>query len=151
MGRPITKAGYQKLLDELNERTVTIRQEIAQAIKEAKEQGDLSENAEYATAKQRQSENEIRITELEMLIKEAEIVEHDEKSDSVQIGSKVTVKNGEREILFEIVSPNEVDPANFKVSNESPVGTSLMGKKKGGVAKVQTPNGVIEYTIIDIK
>ena len=151
MVRFITKEGLQKLNEEFNDRKNRLRQEIAQAIKEAKEQGDLSENAEYAEAKNQQNENESRIAELEMIIKNSQIVEKDNSQKGAQMGSVVKVKFNKNEMEFTIVGSNEADPANFKISNESPLGKAFMGHVAGDTVKVSTPKGVIEYKIISVK
>jgi len=151
MVRFITKEGLKKLKDELEDRKTRLRQEIAQAIKEAKEQGDLSENAEYAEAKSQQNENESRIAELEMVIKNSEVVEKDASASGVQLGSVVKVKFNGSEMEFTIVGSNEADPANFKISNESPLGKGFMGRAKGDKVDVNTPKGIITYTILDVK
>ena len=151
MVRFITKEGLKKIQDELDERRTKLRQEIAQAIKEAKEQGDLSENAEYAEAKTQQNENESRIAELEMIIKNSQVVEKDDSQKGAQIGSVVKVKFNKNEMEFTIVGSNEADPANFKISNESPLGKAFMGHVAGDTVKVSTPRGVIEYKIISVK
>lgn len=150
MSRLITESGLEKLKQELEERSVTNRQNIANAIKEAKEQGDLSENAEYSTAKQQQAENEARIAELEMMIKNSEVVKHNKKDSSAQIGSKVTVKANCKEMIFEIVGINESDPSVNKISNESPIGSALIGKKAGDRFEVVIPNGFMTYEILDV-
>lgn len=151
MSRLITKEGLKKLIDELDERKGKIRQEIAQAIKEAKEQGDLSENAEYSEAKRQQGENESRIAELEMTIKDSEIAQHHNGSKDVQMGSKVKVKFDGSEMEFQIVGSNEADPGSFKISNESPMGKAFMGRNKGDKVEVDTPRGKVKYTILDLK
>ena len=151
MVRYITKEGLQKLNDEFNHRKNVLRQEIAQAIKEAKEQGDLSENAEYAEAKNQQNENESKIAELEMIIKNSQIAEKDNSQKGAQMGSIVKVKFNKDEMEFTIVGSNEADPANFKISNESPLGKAFMGHIAGDTVKVVTPKGNIEYTIISVK
>ena len=151
MARLITKEGLKKIQEELDERRIKLRQEIAQAIKEAKEQGDLSENAEYAEAKTQQNENESRIAELEMILKNSEVVEKNNSHKGAQMGSVVKVKVGKNEIEFTIVSSNEADPANFKISNESPLGKAFMGHSSGDSVKVSVPSGEIEYKIIDVK
>ena len=150
MSRLVTKTGLEKLKQEFDERTTKIRQEIAKAIKEAKEQGDLSENAEYSAAKERQAENETRIAELEMLIKDSKVVEHNKDDDSAQIGSKVTVKVKKQEYVFEIVGSNEANPAERKISNESPIGKALIGAHAGDVVDVETPSGIVKYEIVSI-
>jgi transcription elongation factor GreA len=151
MVRFITKEGLKKLNEELENRKVKLRQEIAGAIKEAKEQGDLSENAEYAEAKSQQNENESRIAELEMVIKNSQVVEKDDSHNGAQMGSVVKVKLAKNEMEFTIVGSNEADPANFKISNESPLGKAFMGNVAGDTVKVSTPKGVIEYKIISVK
>lgn len=151
MSRLITKEGLKKLQDELAQRKGRIRQEIAAAIKEAKEQGDLSENAEYSEAKRQQGENESRIAELEMVIKDSHVVEHNDSMEGIQMGSRVKVKFNGSEMEFQIVSSNEADPAQFKISNESPMGKAFIGKDKGNKVEVVTPGGVIKYTILDVK
>lgn len=151
MTRLITKEGLKKLQDELNERRTAIRQEIARAIKEAKEQGDLSENAEYAEAKSQQSENETRISELDMIIKDSQVVEKEKDNGHVQLGSAVIVEFEKKKVEFSIVGSNEADPASFKISNESPLGKAFMGKAKGDKVEVTTPGGVMKYKIVDVK
>ena len=151
MVRYITKEGLQKLNDEFNHRKNVLRQEIAQSIKEAKEQGDLSENAEYAEAKNQQNENESKIAELEMIIKNSQVAEKDDSQKGAQMGSIVKVKFNKDEMEFTIVGSNEADPANFKISNESPLGKAFMGHVAGDTVKVVTPKGNIEYTIISVK
>lgn len=152
MVRLITKDGLKKLNEELEDRKTRLRQEIAQAIKEAKEQGDLSENAEYAEAKSQQNENESRISELEMIVKNSQVVEKDEKIKSAQIGSIVKVKSEIGEMQFTIVGSNEADPANFKISNESPLGKAFMGRHDGESVSVVTPKGdTMSYKIIEVK
>jgi len=152
MVRLITKDGLKKLNEELEERKTRLRQEIAQAIKEAKEQGDLSENAEYAEAKTQQNENESRISELEMIVKNSQVVEKDEKVKGAQIGSVVKVKSTAGQMEFTIVGSNEADPANFKISNESPLGKAFMGHAGGDSVNVLTPKGeTIAYKIIEVK
>jgi transcription elongation factor GreA len=151
MTRLITKEGFKKLQEELEHRTTTMRQEIAKAIKEAKEQGDLSENAEYAEAKRQQNENENRVAELEMVIKDSQIVEHDKTVIGIQIGSRVKVKFNGSEMEFQIVGTNEANPAEFKISNESPMGRSFMGRIKDDSVDVDTPQGRKRYKILDVK
>ena len=151
MVRFITKEGLKKINEELEERKISLRQKIATAIKEAKEQGDLSENAEYAEAKSEQNENESRIAELEMIIKNSQVVEKDDSHKGAQMGSIVKVKLGKNEMEFTIVGSNEADPANFKISNESPLGKGFIGNVAGYIVKVSAPKGVVEYKIISVK
>ncbi len=151
MARFLTKEGLKKIKEELEYRKVTIRQDIANAIKEAKEQGDLSENAEYSEAKRQQGENEARVAELEYMLKEAQVVSYDKSSGVVQMGSVVKVKWNGSEMDFQIVGSNEANPDEFKISNESPMGKAFMGHKKGEKVEVDTPGGRMKYTILDIK
>jgi len=151
MSKLITQEGLKKIQEELEERRTTVRQQIAAAIKEAKEQGDLSENAEYSEAKRQQAENEARVSELEFLLKESQVVSYDKNSGSAQIGSKVKVKYNGSEIEFQIVGSNEADPKEMKVSNESPMGKSFLDKQKGDKVEVETPTGKMKYTILDVK
>ena len=151
MVRFITKEGLKKLHDEVENRKTKLRQEIAQAIKEAKEQGDLSENAEYAEAKSQQNENESRIGELEMIIKNSQVVERDASQKGAQMSSIVKVELNGSQMEFTIVGSNEADPANFKISNESPLGKAFMGHDGGDTVNVTTPRGVITYKIISVK
>lgn len=151
MTRIFTEEGLKKLHAELEERKVKMRQSIADAIKEAKEQGDLSENAEYSEAKRQQNENETRIAELEGMLKDSVVAAKQKSSSSVGIGSKVTVKMNGKELDFEIVGSNEVDPAQGKISNESPLGKEFIGKSKGDKVEVAAPIGTVKYEIISIK
>ncbi|MBP6975785.1 MAG: transcription elongation factor GreA [Candidatus Moranbacteria bacterium] len=151
MSRIYTEEGLKKLETELEERKTMTRIAIAQAIKEAKEQGDLSENAEYSEAKRQQDENENRIMELETLLRDAILADTNTKGSEVGMGSKLTVKLGSKELAFEIVGSNEVDPAHGKISNESPLGKAFMGQQKGDKVEVQAPAGKIKYEILDVK
>ena len=151
MAKFITEEGLKKIKDELENRKVTIRQSIANAIKEAKEQGDLSENAEYSEAKRQQAENEARIAELEFLLKESTVVKHNGNSGTVQMGSVVKVKFDGSEMEFMIVGSNEANPAEFKISNESPMGKSFMNHAKSDQVDVETPGGRMRYEILDVK
>ena len=143
----VTPAGYKKYLDELEQLKTVKRREIAERVKAAKEQGDLSENAEYAAAKDEQAYVEGRIEELEQTIKLVTVVEPKEKGGQVSIGSKITVSMGDQTMEYELVSSNESDPASGKISTESAVGTALLGKKKGDRVTVTTPGGDVDYSI----
>ena len=138
----ITKEGLRQYEDELHDLKVNRRQEIAQKIKEARERGDLSENAEYDAAKDEQGRIEDRIAELEELLKNAEIIS----------GTFVKVKNMESgdTIEYKIVGSSQADSLNFMISDESPVGRALKESKKGETVKVDTPAGVMKFKIIDI-
>lgn len=151
MVRFITEEGFKKIKEELENRKTSVRQSIADAIKEAKEQGDLSENAEYSEAKRQQAENEARIAELEFMLKESTVVSHEKGKDTVQMGSKVKVKFNGNEMEFRIVGSNEANPGEMKISNESPMGKAFMGHKKDDAVEVETPAGRIKYKILDVK
>ena len=148
---------YEKLREleaERDERKEVIRAEIAQKIKEAREQGDLSENAEYDAAKEEQRENELRIEEIEAILKNAEVyLEEDVAKDAVGLGSKVTLLDIEdnEEVEYKIVGSTEVDSLNGKISNESPVGKAIVGAKKGATISVETPAGIIKYKIVKVE
>lgn len=147
----VTPAGYKKYRDELDLLKNVKRREIAERVKAAKEQGDLSENAEYSAAKDEQAHVEGRIEELEQILKVVRVVEPTTKAESITIGSQVTVLIGDQSMHYEIVGANEADPAGGKISNESAVGQALMGKKKGDKVAVETPGGVVNYEITAVK
>lgn len=149
----LTDKGLKKLEEELQELRVVKRKEVAQKIKEAREQGDLSENAEYDAAKDEQKDIEARIEELEAILKNVEVVYSDEvDKEKVNVGCIVTVKdlsNGNVQI-FKLVGSTETDVLNNKISNESPVGSALMGAKAGEVVTVEAPNGSFQFEILEI-
>ena len=149
----LTYAGLKALEDELENLKVVKRREIAQKIKEAREQGDLSENAEYDAAKDEQRDIEARIEELEAILKNAEVVVEDEvEFDKINIGCKVKVFDFtiDDEMEFKLVGSTEANSLEGKISNESPVGQALMGKQIGDVVTVETQAGVMEYKVLDI-
>ena len=149
----LTQEGYDKITAEYDELVSVKRAEVAARIKEAISYGDISENAEYDSAKNEQAELEEKIYELGEMIRKAKIVqEEDVKGDVVNVGLKVKVKNvktGETE-EFAIVGATESDPFNGKISNESAVGKGLIGHKKGEKIQIEIPDGVIEYQIMKI-
>lgn len=150
----LTYQGLQKLENELQELKVVKRKEIAQKIKEAREQGDLSENAEYDAAKDEQRDIELRIEELEKLLKNAEVVDEDEIDlDKVSVGCKVKVYDVDfdEEMEFKIVGSTEANSLQNKISNESPVGAALIGKSVGDVVDVETQAGVLQYKVLEIQ
>ncbi len=151
MTKFVTEEGLKKIKDELNHRKNTLRQEIAGAIKEAKEQGDLSENAEYSAAKAQQAENEAKVAELEFMLKESKVASYDKSLGVAQMGSKVRVKFNGSEMEFQIVGSNEANPSEMKISNESPMGKAFMDKKKGASVEVETPGGKVKYVILDVE
>lgn len=150
----LTYAGLKKYEEELADLKLNRRKEVAQKIKEAREQGDLSENAEYDAAKDEQRDIELRIEELEKLLKNAEVVVEDEiELDKINVGCQVKVYDVkyDEEIEFKIVGSTEANSLQNKISNESPVGRALLGRKAGETVEVETQAGVIEYKILEIQ
>jgi len=147
-----TQEGYDEKVAELDERIQVIRKEIAQKLKEARAQGDLSENAEYDAAKKEQAENEGRIEELENFIKNAEIVTNIDES-KVSMGLYVTVKDNKfkEEMEFHIVGASEAKSLKNNISEDSPLGSALIGHKVGDNVTVEAPMGTIKYKIIKIE
>ena len=145
----LTKEGYKELQDKLHELKTVRRREIAEAIHTAKEQGDLSENAEYVNAKEEQRRIETRIADLESTIKHAQVIAR-AGTDEVSVGNTVTLNCNGDEKIYKIVGSNEADPLEAKISNESPIGQALIGKKKGESLSIPTPAGAKECKIIEI-
>ena len=149
----MTYAGLKKLQDELQDLKVNQRREIAQKIKEAREQGDLSENAEYDAAKDEQRDIEARIEQIEQILKNAEVVDEDEVDlDVVNIGCLVRVLDIEynEEEEYKLVGSSEASSLHNKISNESPFGKALIGAKVGEVVEVEAPAGVVKYKVLSI-
>jgi transcription elongation factor GreA len=146
----ISKDGLDRLRAELEEMLSVRRPEIAQRIHDAKEHGDLSENAEYEDAKNEQAFVEGRIQTLEAMIKNATLIDEHTSTDHVQIGSTVKVDGDDGPETFTIVGSAEAKPAAGRISNESPVGRALLGKKKGEKVLVKVPAGDFSYTIVEI-
>lgn len=150
----VTKEGLQKLHEELEYLKNVKRKEIAGRIKEAISYGDLSENSEYEEAKNEQAFVEGRILELEEKVKFAKIIQEKSHVATVQLGTKVVIRNVNSrkaaEEEYTIVGSTEADPLSHKISNESPVGAALLDKEKGDIVKVNAPNGVIEYEIVQL-
>lgn len=151
MDQYFSKEGLEKLKGELKERVNVQRPEIATRIKEAKELGDLSENAEYDAAKDAQAANEGRIEEIKNILENAVIIESTDSSGIVRVGSSVKVESKNGVQTFVIVGAAESDPAQGFISNESPLGAAFLGHKKGDKVEVRTPKGVIEYKILEVK
>ncbi len=150
----LTQEGYDKLEEELNYLKTEKRTEIAERIKVARGFGDLSENAEYDEAKTAQSENEEQIAELETKLRNAKIIDaKDIDTKTVQIGNSVKLHDEEfdEDIEYTIVGSTEVNLAENKISNESPIGKALIGRKKGEIIDVEAPDGVIQFKILAIK
>ena len=150
----LTQEGYDNLDKELNYLKTEKRTEIAERIKVALGFGDLSENSEYDEAKNAQAENEVKIAELENKLRHAKIIDEKEiDTDTVQIGNTVKVLDIEfnEEVEYTIVGSTEVNLAENKISNESPIGKALLGRKKGEVVDVDAPDGIIKFKILAIK
>lgn len=153
----LTYEGLKALEDELQDLKVNKRKEVAVKIKEAREQGDLSENAEYDAAKDEQRDIEIRIEEIDNILKNAEVVvEDDIDVNVVNVGSKVKIKDleflDEEPEEYKIVGSTEADCLNGKISNESPVGIALIGSKVGDVVTVESNTGdIIKYEVLEIQ
>lgn len=149
----LTREGLQKIEDELHELKVVRRKDVAEKLKEARAQGDLSENAEYDAAKDEQRDIEARIEELEQILKNAEVVDIEETSgDKIHIGSTVKILDVEfkEELEYKIVGSSEADSLHGKISNESPVGKALIGATVGTTIKVETQMGILKYKILSI-
>ena len=151
----ITAEGLKRLEEELAQRKGPIREEIVERLKEARAQGDLSENSEYDQAKEDQGKNESRIVELELMIKTAVIIDTSSsgKEGIVSLGCTVILKDVEtgEEETYTVVGTTEADPFNNKISNESPVGTAILGKKIHDVVVANTPAGELSYEILEVK
>ena len=150
----LTYEGLKKYEEELQELKVVKRREVAQKIKEAREQGDLTENAEYDAAKDEQRDIEARIEELEKILKNAEVVDEDEVDlERINIGCRVKILDIEynEELEYKIVGSTEANSLKGKISNESPVGKALIGTKAGDVINVETPAGVFQYKVLEIQ
>ena len=150
----MTYEGIKKLEEELEYLKTVRRKEITEKIKVALGYGDLSENSEYDEAKNDQAFNEGRIIQLENMLKNAVVVDESEiPTDKVSVGSIVKVMDYEfdEEVEYAIVGSAEADPMNFKISNESPVGSALLGKKVGDVVEVTVPSGVSKFEILEIR
>ena len=149
----LTYEGLKKYEEELQDLKVVKRREVAQKIKVAREQGDLSENAEYDAAKDEQRDIEARIEELEKILKNAEVVDEDEVDlERINIGCKVKILDVEYndELEYKIVGSTEANSLKGKISNESPVGKALLGAKKGQTVSVETQAGIVKYKVLAI-
>lgn len=148
----MTYEGLKKLEDELQELKVNRRKEVAQKIKEAREQGDLSENAEYDAAKDEQRDIEARIEEIEKILKNAEVADDEFGAGVINLGSTVTVYDCEfdEELVFKLVGSTEAKSLENKISNEAPLGKALIGKAAGDEVEVETPSGIMKYKVINV-
>lgn len=150
----LTYEGLRQLEDELQDLKVNRRKEVAQKIKEAREQGDLSENAEYDAAKDEQRDIEARIEEIDKILKNAEVVVEDEVDvDTINIGCKVTLLDVEynETLTYKIVGSTEANSLKGRISNESPVGKVLIGSRVGETVEVDTHSGLLKYKILEIQ
>jgi len=151
MEQYFSKEGLEKLKKEFEERVSVLRPEIAVRIKEAKELGDLAENAEYDAAKQAQMTNDGRIEEIKNILENAVLITSTDGSGAVRVGSSVKVESKNGVQTFVIVGVAESDPNAGFISNESPLGSAFLGHKKGDSIEVKTPKGVNEYKILEVK
>jgi transcription elongation factor GreA len=150
----LTPEGYEKLKSEIEHLSSDRRREVAERIKTAREFGDIAENAEYDAAKNEQAHLEARIAMLEDRLKNARVIQKKEiTSDAVSIGTKVRLRDmgANKTVEYHIVGSAEADPTEHKLSNESPVGKAIMGRKKGEVVEVAAPRGALKFKILDIK
>ena len=148
----MTYEGLKKLEDELQDLKVNRRKEVAQKIKEAREQGDLSENAEYDAAKDEQRDIEARIEEIEKILKNAEVADDEFGAGVINLGSTVTVYDCEfdEELVFKLVGSTAARSLENKISNEAPLGKALIGKVAGDEVEVETPSGIMKYKVINV-
>jgi transcription elongation factor GreA len=153
-GKPtfVTEEGLQKIKDELEYLKVTKRKEVAEALKQAKAFGDLSENSEYDEAKNEQAEVERHIAELEDILNNFEIIKATKKKNKIQVGSSVKVFDleFEEEEVYTIVGSTESDPLENKISDESPIGKALLGAKPGEEVQAETPGGTVKMKVLEI-
>ncbi len=147
----LTKDRYEELQKELDELKTVGRGEVADRLKHAKELGDLSENSEYQEAREEQSRLEQKINQLEELLRHSSIIKKSNGIDSVRIGSKVKVQKNKETTMYTIVGSNEADPSNGFISNESPIGRSLLGKKVGDTSTFVSPKGEVSCRILAIE
>ena len=150
----MTREGYEKLNQELDHLVTVVRKENAERLKEAISLGDISENAEYDSAKDAQAETEERINTIEEILRTAKIVDEteDDGSETVQTGRTVKIRDVElkKTYTYKIVGSNEADPLNGKLSNASQVGHALLDHKKGDVVEVHVPDGIVKYKIMEV-
>lgn len=147
----LTKERLTALQEELKNLKTEGRKHVAERLKKAKEYGDLSENSEYAEAKEEQDRLERRIFELEEILKNVTIIQKTTGKSEITVGATFKVSKGDKEITYQIVGSNETRPEEGKISNESPLGRAFLGKKVGDISKVITPSGEVEYRIVSIE
>jgi transcription elongation factor GreA len=147
----LTKQGFQKLHEELEYLRTTKRHEVATRLHEAMEGGELIEDAEYEAAKNEQAFVEGRIQELEILLGNARVIDETEKTDTVNVGSTVTIQEGDNPVeIYTIVGPAEASPRDGRISNESPLGRALMEKRAGDTVKVDAPAGSFRVQVLKV-
>lgn len=147
----MTEERRQELIKELENLRNVGRVEVAEHLKRAKEYGDLSENSEYVEAREEQARIETRISEVDDMLKSAVIIRKNAGGgNTVQVGSSVTVKKGDKTMTYDIVGSNESDPMNNKISNESPMGHAFLNRAVGDVVEVETPGGKVKYSIVSV-
>jgi transcription elongation factor GreA len=149
----LTNDGLQRLQAELNYLKTTARDQLAKRLRTAIQQGDLSENADYIAAKEEQGFLEGRIMELEQIIRNVVIIDENQRNrDVVDIGASITIQEGNFPVeTYQLVGPQEADPANGRISHESPIGKAMIGKRSGDEFLVSTPNGTIHFKIVKIE
>ena len=149
----LTNDGLQRLQAELDYLKTTARDQLAKRLRTAIQQGDLSENADYIAAKEEQGFLEGRIMELEQIIRNVVIIDESQRNrDVVDIGASITIQEGNFPVeTYQLVGPQEADPANGRISHESPIGKAMIGKRSGDEFLVSTPNGTIHFKIIKIE
>ncbi len=147
----LTKDKYDEMVKELEELKTTGRNDVAERLRHAKELGDLSENSEYQEAREQQSIIEQKIVQLDELLRNASIIKHSSGDTIIKVGSHITVKNGSEEFQYTIVGSQDANPAEGKISNESPIGRSVLGLTVGDVAVVSVPKGEISLKILSIE
>lgn len=145
----LTQSGVDELQEELNG-LIAKRGDVADAIKTARELGDLAENAEYQSARAEQERQETRISEIENILTNVEIIKKPRGDSKVQLGSTVKLKGAGKAKEFQVVGTVEADPLSGKISDESPIGQAMLGKKVGDKVEIKTPHDVVEYKITDI-
>jgi transcription elongation factor GreA len=145
----LTKEGVDELKTELKG-LVGQRRHVAERIKQARELGDLSENAEYQTAREEQDRLEARISELEHVLQYAEIIKKPKNDGQVRLGSKVVLKDGGKPLTYQVVGTMEADPSHGKISDESPIGKALLSKKVGDKVEIKTPAGSHSYKVVEV-
>ena len=153
MHNELTKKDIEDMQAEIDHRKIVIRKQLLEDVKEARAQGDLSENAEYDAAKDEQRDIEARIEEIEGILKNADVVEENLDDDRVNIGCKVTILDIEfdEEMVFDLVGSSEANSLKGSISNESPVGKALMGREVGDLVSVETQAGEIQYKILKVE